>query len=189
MHIPPWLWFRNPLARRRSSHSDVSSSVPLSLSLSTLYSASTGRITVVPFATGGKISTFKESVGQKAAMTTRSSTSTLLPFLTIPSAEYEAVFNLWATIGGGNISWCLLHVTEIIPRLTEPSCGPFQGRFVVFPTAGWYAWKKPLRMTVQPPPDRSLISRDLPMRDLEIWPESGLSRRAFIIGVNKSSEG
>ena len=24
---------------------------------------------------------------------------------------------------------------------------------------------------------------------LEIWPESGLSRRAFIIGVNKSSEG
>ncbi len=24
---------------------------------------------------------------------------------------------------------------------------------------------------------------------LEIWPESGLSRRTFIIGVNKSSEG
>ena len=24
---------------------------------------------------------------------------------------------------------------------------------------------------------------------LEIWPESGLSRRAFIIGVNKRSEG
>ena len=29
----------------------------------------------------------------------------------------------------------------------------------------------------------------LVMKPLEIWPESGLSRRAFIIGVNKRSEG
>ena len=39
----------------------------------------------------------------------------------------------------------------------------------------------------------AVLSPQVPLSDhgsdLEIWPESGLSRRAFIIGVNKSSEG